>query len=302
MASKNSKKPRRAITSTQSLSAYVKSICDVMRRSNCASALQYVPELTWILFLRILDQQETRAQQQAEVLGLDFASALRSPYRWCDWAAPWSDADDHPRTAEGQRFGWKRQALFAAGDGRLFEFIDNELLPHLHGLDIDSAGLPNPAASRKQRIIGRIMTAVERVRVDSEANLRDILDRVDELDTRQVDDTHFFTLSQVYEDLWYYDLSQVKVGKKTPLTLAHFGFDADGGVLPDERLPARLCADWRANDETKDLPFPSYARMLSGRGTPAGDPDEPDRQHRGQKLQQRGGSENRGSHDLNGEY
>jgi type I restriction enzyme M protein len=31
-----------------------------MRRGNVASALQYVPELTWILFLRILDETEDR--------------------------------------------------------------------------------------------------------------------------------------------------------------------------------------------------------------------------------------------------
>ena len=60
---------------------------------------------------------------------------------------------------------------------------------------------PNPTASRKQRVIGRIMTAVERVRVDSETNLRDILDKVDEIIIDHVDDTHFFTLSQVYEEL-----------------------------------------------------------------------------------------------------
>ncbi|MCC6195270.1 MAG: hypothetical protein IT518_12440, partial [Burkholderiales bacterium] len=47
---KKTEKQPKAIASTQSLSAFVKSICDVMRRSNCASALQYVPELTWILF------------------------------------------------------------------------------------------------------------------------------------------------------------------------------------------------------------------------------------------------------------
>jgi type I restriction enzyme M protein len=69
-------------------------------------------------------------------------------------------------------------------------------------LDIDKATeQPNPNATRKQRIIGRIMTAVERVRVDSETNLRDILDKVHQLHTDNVDDTHFFTLSQVYEDL-----------------------------------------------------------------------------------------------------
>ena len=63
---KNTDKAPKAITSAQSLSAFVKSICDIMRRSNCASALQYVPELTWILFLRILDAQEAREAERAE--------------------------------------------------------------------------------------------------------------------------------------------------------------------------------------------------------------------------------------------
>ncbi|MCS0631655.1 N-6 DNA methylase [Telluria mixta] len=503
---KKTEKTPKAIASTQSLSAFVKSICDVMRRSNCASALQYVPELTWILFLRILDAQETREAEQAEVLGADFSPALRSPYRWQDWAAPWSDEGDHPKTSDGKVQGWKRQELYGAGDGKLFEFINKELLPHLHALDIDPrTNLPNPAASPKQRIIGRIMTAVERVRVDDEANLRDILDRVHEISIDHIDDTHFFTLSQVYEDLllkmgeknsdggqfftpreviramvhtidpslgqsvydpccgtggflavayehmarklgnaaastdieqlkhdtfygrekenlvfpialanlvlhgidqpnlwhgnsltrrptyaelfqhapaqfdviltnppfggkegkeaqkkfpfetsstqvlfvqdilaqlasggtcgivldegllfrtnesafvetkrklidecalwaivslpggvfstagagvktnllfftkgqkteriWYYDLSWVKVGKKTPLTLAHFGFDKDGGVLSDDALPAILTADWQADEDNAGKPFPSYARMLQNHGTAKG--------------------------------
>ena len=102
----------------------------------------------------------------------------------------------------GQPYGWKRQELFSKGDGKLFDFINTELLPHLHALDIDpKTKLPNPTATGKQRVIGRIMTAVERVRVDSETNLRDILDKVDEISIDHVDDTHFFTLSQVYEDL-----------------------------------------------------------------------------------------------------
>jgi len=174
----------------------------VMRRSNCASALQYVPELTWILFLRILDAQEAKAREEADAVGAEFSAALQSPYRWQDWAAPYSDKPDHPKTPEGKPFGWKRQALFAAGDGKLFDFINKKLLPHLHSLDTDTrTGLPNPAASRKQRIMGRTMTAVEKVRVDSEANLRDILDKVHQINIDHVDDQHFFTLSQVYEDL-----------------------------------------------------------------------------------------------------
>jgi type I restriction enzyme M protein len=136
-----------------------------------------VPELTWILFLRILDAQEVRDQEKAEAVGASFAPALRAPYRWQDWAAPWSDKPEHPRTPEGKPFGWRRQELFAAGDGKLFDFINKDLLPNLHSLDVDPrTGLPMPGATPKQLIIGRTMTAVERVRVDSETNLRDILD------------------------------------------------------------------------------------------------------------------------------
>src|SRR3989339_1563276 len=142
MASKKTnKKQPKAIASTQSLSAFVKSICDIMRRSNCASALQYVPELTWILFLRILDAQEDKACEEAEAVGAEFTPALVSPFRWQDWAAPPPKNEagkaDHPKTRDGQPFGWKRQELFAAGDGRLFDFINKELLTYMHGLDID---------------------------------------------------------------------------------------------------------------------------------------------------------------------
>jgi type I restriction enzyme M protein len=184
--SKNKKNKQRSITGTRSLKAFVKSICDIMRRSNCASALQYVPELTWILFLRILDAQEARALESAEAVGKSFTPALRAPFRWQDWAAPG---------------GPKRKELEAAKIGEFFAFINKELLPHLHQLDVMPDGRPNPSATPKQRVIGRIMTAVERVRVDDEANLRDILDRVHEISIDHIDDQHFFTLSQVYEDL-----------------------------------------------------------------------------------------------------
>jgi hypothetical protein len=32
---------------------YLVDLRDVLRRSKCAAAMQYVPELTWILFLRV---------------------------------------------------------------------------------------------------------------------------------------------------------------------------------------------------------------------------------------------------------
>src|SRR5215213_2413011 len=50
----------RAIGGVASMNAYVKSIADIMRCSGRAGALQYVPEMTWMIFLRVLDEREQR--------------------------------------------------------------------------------------------------------------------------------------------------------------------------------------------------------------------------------------------------
>ena len=55
----------------QSVNSAIKAICDIMRRSNCAGALQYVPELTWVLFLRMLDERESREAEAAEAVGAE---------------------------------------------------------------------------------------------------------------------------------------------------------------------------------------------------------------------------------------
>jgi hypothetical protein len=46
----------------------------------------------------------------------------------------------------------------------------------------------------------------------------------------------FFTKGKKTQRIWYYDLAHVKVGKKTPLTLAHFGFTPEGTVIDDAYL------------------------------------------------------------------
>ena len=177
----------RRLATQQSVDQAVKSICDIMRRGNCAGAMQYVPELTWILFLRILDEKEHREEQEAEALGVRFRPSLEAPFRWRDWAAP-------PETlAEGQ--GNKRVALQNSPQNAFFNFVNTELLPHLKGLK----NLPDP--SPRQKVISEIMTGVERVRIDTERNFLDVLDKVDQLTTEAVDPTHVFTLSQVYEGL-----------------------------------------------------------------------------------------------------
>ncbi len=66
-------------TTQQSVNAAVKSACDIMRRSNCAGALQCVPELTWILFLRILDERETQEAEEADAVGVEYSPSLVAP-------------------------------------------------------------------------------------------------------------------------------------------------------------------------------------------------------------------------------
>lgn len=170
----------RTFGTQQSLNGAIKSICDIMRRSNCAGALQYVPELTWILFLRILDEREEHEAEAAEAVGAAYRPSLSAPYRWRDWAAP-----DGP----------KRKELHDAASGKFFEFVNADLLPHLKGL----TEVPN--ATPRQRVISQIMSGIERTRIDTERNFLDILDKVHEITAENVDPTHVFTISQVYEGL-----------------------------------------------------------------------------------------------------
>jgi type I restriction enzyme M protein len=79
--------------------------------------------------------------------------------------------------------------------GAYLAFVNGALLPHLRGLR------EVPGASARQRVISQVVSAIERVSVDTEKNLLDILDRVHEIRVEAVDQTHLFMLSQAYEGL-----------------------------------------------------------------------------------------------------
>lgn len=158
----------------QSVNSYIKSICDIMRRSNCAGALQYVPELTWMLFLRILDEREEEEARNAAAVSAPFTPSLESPYRWRDWAAG---------------SGPKRLELQGSTLGEFMKFIDLDLLPNLRALK------DQPGATPRQKVVSAVFSSVSRTRIDTERNLLDIIDRLDGLQPHSVDDTHVFTLS-----------------------------------------------------------------------------------------------------------
>jgi type I restriction enzyme M protein len=170
----------RKITTPQSLNAYIKGICDIMRRSGRAGALQYVPELTWMLFLRILDELEEKEAEQANAVGVQFNPTLEYPYRWRDWASP-----------EGK----KRKELQEGTLGAFMSFVNGELIPYLRDLK------NKPGATSRQKIVSEVFSSTERTYIDTERNLLDILDKIDELSVVSIDETHMFPISQVYEGL-----------------------------------------------------------------------------------------------------
>lgn len=177
---KNDNNAGKKLTTQQSVNSLVWSICDIMRRSNCAGAMQYVPELTWILFLRILDEREAKEAEMADAVGAGFTPSIAHPFRWQDWAAPG---------------GAKRLELQNGALGAFFGFVNGDLFPYLRDLG------ERPNATPRQKVISRIMSGVERVHIDTERNLLDVLDKVHEIYDEEIDPTHIFPLSQVYEGL-----------------------------------------------------------------------------------------------------
>ena len=168
------------LASQSSVDARIKSVCDVLRRSNCASALQYIPELTWMLFLRILDEREELEAAEAEALRVPFTPSLKPPYRWRDWAAP---------------DGAKRKELQAGAFGGVFAFVNDELLRYLHAMG------KRPDATPRQRVVSQVLESVEQTRLDTERNFLDVVDKIHEIRLGGVDPQHTFLLSQAYEGL-----------------------------------------------------------------------------------------------------
>jgi len=75
-------------TTAQKLSSIIKSARDIMRKDKGLSGdLDRLPMLTWIMFLKFLDDMERIRETEAQLEGKRFTPAIESPYRWRDWAS-----------------------------------------------------------------------------------------------------------------------------------------------------------------------------------------------------------------------
>jgi type I restriction enzyme M protein len=82
------KKDTAPVTTAQQLASTIKSARQTMRKDKGLSTdLDRLPTLTWIMFLKFLDDMEQTREAEAIMRGSRFRPTIDSPYRWRDWAA-----------------------------------------------------------------------------------------------------------------------------------------------------------------------------------------------------------------------
>jgi type I restriction enzyme M protein len=76
------------LTTAQQLGSLIKSARDIMRKDKGLNGdLDRLPMLTWIMFLKFLDDLEQIRETDAKLAGKRFRHTIEPPYRWRDWAA-----------------------------------------------------------------------------------------------------------------------------------------------------------------------------------------------------------------------
>jgi type I restriction enzyme M protein len=88
MARTKTQKTDQPQSTAQQLASIIKSCRDIMRKDKGLSGdLDRLPMLTWIMFLKFLDDMEEIRKEEAKLAGKRFRPAIEPPYRWRDWAA-----------------------------------------------------------------------------------------------------------------------------------------------------------------------------------------------------------------------
>lgn len=140
--------------------------CDIMRRDDGTTGImEYMEQLSWLLFLRAFEAIEDRYEAEAQLAGRPYQRIIDGEYRWPAWT----------------KKDWRAEELI--------EFVNGRLFPYLRSL----------GGSPERDIIATIFTEIPGNRMKSPYNLKDVIAIIDEIDFQNVDDTH--VVSQVYEDL-----------------------------------------------------------------------------------------------------
>ncbi len=156
-----------------------KNIDDILHKdAGCGSELDYVEQTSWVLFLKYLDDLEKDKATAAELTGKTYTPIIEMEYRWNVWAAP-KDAVgklDHHKVLTGDD---------------LADFVNIKLFPYLKKFKTSAE-----SADTIEYKIGEIFSELKN-RIQSGYNLREVINRIDELRFRTHSEKH--EMSHLYE-------------------------------------------------------------------------------------------------------
>lgn len=139
----------------------------------------YMTQMSWILFLKYLDDLEDIRKQEAVFAGKSYEPLFKLEFQWDQWAAP-KMADGKPDlTAQ------------MTGDD-LIEFVNQSLFPYLKEFK-NSAQNPKSLLYKIGEIFGEVSNKIQ-----SGRNLREVIDIIDTLEFKTQDELD--DLSALYED------------------------------------------------------------------------------------------------------
>jgi len=165
-----------------------KNIDDILHKdAGCGSELDYVEQTSWVLFLKYLDDLEKDKATAAELTGKEYTNIISPEYQWSKWAAPKLALSG----AEGDKEGKLDHHKALTGDD-LSDFVNIKLFPYLKKFKADAV-----SADTIEYKIGEIFSELKN-RIQSGYNLREVINRIDELRFRTHAEKH--EMSHLYED------------------------------------------------------------------------------------------------------
>jgi len=163
------------------LQSRIDRITDILRRDDGISgAMHYTEQISWILFLKYLNDYEESKAQDALIDGKQYKYIIDTKYRWDEWVYP---------LKENGEYDLKN----AMGGDDLVAFVNNELFPYLQNF---KSNLQDVKSVKYK--IGAIFEFINN-RIASGHTLREVIENIADLNFQSQED--LFELSVIYENL-----------------------------------------------------------------------------------------------------
>lgn len=177
------RKARAALTTRENLSALIGTARKILRKDKGLNGdVDRLPLLTWVMFLKFLDDLEIVHEEEAELDGKPYQPIIEAPYRWRDWAA----REDGITGDELLAFISQEQTVRANGSSGQGLFV------YLRSL----AGESEKGSQRE--VVSNVFKGIQN-RMVSGYLLRDIVNKIHAIHFSASEEIH--TLSHLYESM-----------------------------------------------------------------------------------------------------